>query len=250
MSVVRGAADAVGVPLARAGCSAHGAAVRSLPEVLSEHLRTRRRIELTGNDAIVCSVLIPLVPLAGGAASSVNGNTSGNSSGNASGKASAIVPADDDFDVVYTLRSEDLPSHKGQVAFPGGKRDGLEGSLDTALRESAEEIGIVPADVRIVGALDDVSTMAGRYIITPWVGLLPADCTFRPEPGEVADIFHVRLSALGDPRFQSSTKKHWGGNAYEVPIITAGRHEIWGATHEITRNFLDAVGAARRLAAR
>jgi ADP-ribose pyrophosphatase YjhB (NUDIX family) len=152
--------------------------------------------------------------------------------------------------VVYTLRSEDLPSHKGQVAFPGGKRDGPEGSLEAALRESAEEIGIVPADVRIVGALDDVSTMAGRYIITPWVGLLPPGCEFRAEPGEVADIFHVRLSALGDARYQGSTQKHWGGNAYEVPVITAGRHEIWGATHEITRNFLEAVEEARRRSGR
>jgi 8-oxo-dGTP pyrophosphatase MutT (NUDIX family) len=203
----------------------HLALVPSLPDVLADHLRTRRRLELGGEDAIVCAVLIPLVPIA----AVTNG-----------------APADDDFDVVYTLRSEDLPSHKGQVAFPGGKRDGCEGSLETALRESAEEIGIVPADVRIVGALDDVSTMAGRFVITPWVGLLPASCTFRAEPGEVADIFNVRLSDLADPRYQASTKKHWGGNAYEVPIITAGRHEIWGATHEITLNFLQAVEEARR----
>jgi 8-oxo-dGTP pyrophosphatase MutT (NUDIX family) len=210
----------------------HLAFVPSLPDVLAEHLRRRRRLEMSGKDAILCAVLIPLLPVAGGTAA-------------ANGVGPAML-SDDEFDVVYTLRSEDLPSHKGQVAFPGGKRDGIEGSLEAALRESAEEIGIVPADVRIVGALDDVSTMAGRYIITPWVGLLPPACEFRAEPGEVADIFHVRLSALGDARYQGSTKKHWGGNAYEVPVITAGKHEIWGATHEITRNFLEAVEQARR----
>jgi 8-oxo-dGTP pyrophosphatase MutT (NUDIX family) len=215
--------------LARAPRAGHVAAVPSLPDVLCEHLRTRRRIELDGEGAIVCSVLIPLVPVV----ATSSGRTPPGSD-------------DDEFDVVYTLRSQDLPSHKGQVAFPGGKRDGLEESLETALRESAEEIGIVPSDVRIVGAIDDVSTMAGRFIITPWIGLLPPDCTFRAEPGEVDDIFQVRLSALGDPRYQATTKKHWGGNAFDVPIITAGRHEIWGATHEITRNFLDVVAAARR----
>jgi 8-oxo-dGTP pyrophosphatase MutT (NUDIX family) len=214
----------------------HLALVPSLPDLLADHLRKRRRLELGGEDAIVCAVLIPLLPVALGAGAR-----------NGASPAAAVAV---DFDVVYTLRSEDLPSHKGQVAFPGGKRDGLEESLETALRESAEEIGIVPADVRIVGALDDVSTMAGRYVITPWVGLLPASCTFRAEPGEVADIFHVRLSDLGDPRYQASTKKHWGGNAYEVPIITAGRHEIWGATHEITLNFLQAVEEARRRSSR
>jgi 8-oxo-dGTP pyrophosphatase MutT (NUDIX family) len=211
---------------------AHLAAVPGFPDVLREHLRTRQRLELSGPDAIVCAVLIPLLPVDPPAGISVNGASPGF--------------AHEDFDVVYTLRSEHLPSHKGQVAFPGGKRDGLEESLQTALRESEEEIGIVPADVRILGPIDDVSTMAGRFIITPWVGLLPADCAFRPEPGEVADIFQVRLSALAEPRYQASTKKHWGGNAYDVPIITAGRHEIWGATHEITLNFLQVIDEARR----
>lgn len=195
----------------------------TLPEFLADHLRGRRRLEIDSTGAIVCAVLIPLMPVP-------NGTAAGR---------------DEDYDVVYTLRSEHLPSHKGQVAFPGGKRHGIEESIETALRESEEEVGIVPADVRIVGALDDVSTMAGQYVITPWVGVLPAAYTFQPDPQEVADIFHVRLSALGAPEHQSSTKKSWGGNAYDVPIITAGRHEIWGATHEITRNFLAAIREAR-----
>jgi 8-oxo-dGTP pyrophosphatase MutT (NUDIX family) len=210
--------------LARAPGAAHLGRVPSLPESLADHLRERRRVEIDSTRAIVCAVLIPLVPVP-------NGSAPGH---------------DDDYEVVYTLRSEHLPSHKGQVAFPGGKRHGIEESIETALRESKEEVGIVPADVRIVGALDDVSTMAGQYVITPWVGVLPAAYAFQADPREVADIFHVRLSALGDPRYQSSTKKSWGGNAYDVPIITAGRHEIWGATHEITRNFLAAIGEALR----
>jgi 8-oxo-dGTP pyrophosphatase MutT (NUDIX family) len=212
----------------------HVAVVSSLLEVLADHLGTRTRAELAGKDAIVCAVLIALMPVSNGRPPT----------------AGADAADLDDFDVVYTLRSEHLPSHKGQVAFPGGKRDGLEESLQTALRESAEEVGIAPSDVHIVGALDDVSTMAGQFIITPWVGVLPADYAFRPDPSEVADVFFVRLSALGDPRYHASAKKHWGGNSYDVPIITAGRHEIWGATHEITKNFLEVVEEARRLEAR
>ena len=99
----------------------------------------------------------------------------------------------------------------------------------------------------MVGCLDDVSTMAGQYVITPWVGVLPPDYAFRADPREVADIFTVRLSRLGDPRHHAQTTKQWGGNDYEIPVITAGRHEIWGATHEITRNFLELVAEARRL---
>lgn len=176
-------------------------------------------------DAIACAVLIPLVPLL------------------------SAPPREgiDDYDVVYTLRSQHLPSHRGQVAFPGGKCHGGEGLLEAALRESAEEIGIEPSDVTVVGCLDDVSTMAGQFVITPWVGLLPSGYAFRANPHEVDDIFTVRLSALGDPRHHAQTRKQWGGNDYELPVITAGRHEIWGATHQITRNFLELVAEAERL---
>lgn len=199
-----------------------------LPDRLASHLRSRRRASLSQRDAIACAVLIPLVPVAGEGPQGSRGAESG-----------------DDYDVVYTLRSEHLPNHKGQVAFPGGKRSGHEELLDTALRESSEEVGIAPADVEVVGCLDDVSTMAGQYIITPWVGLLPHGYTFQANPHEVADIFSVRLSALLDPRHHAQATRSWGGNDYELPVITAGRHEIWGATLQITRNFLDLVAKAR-----
>lgn len=197
-----------------------------LPDRLSRHLQGRERLVMQQHSAIPCAVLIPLLPL------------------DCDGAALATLR---DYDVVYTLRTEHLPNHKGQVAFPGGKRSGAEELLETALRESAEEIGIHPHDVQVLGCLDDVSTMAGQYVITPWVGLLPAAYPFCANPREVADIFSVPLSALGDPRHHGQTRRQWGGNDYEVSVITAGRHEIWGATHQITRNFLELVERARRL---
>jgi 8-oxo-dGTP pyrophosphatase MutT (NUDIX family) len=182
----------------------------TLPQQLAEHLRRRRRRELTAPDAIPCAVLIPL------------------------------VPSDDDFDVVYTLRTDHLPSHKGQVAFPGGKLcSDDEGLVACALRESSEEIGIEPTDVQVIGCLDDVYTMATQYVITPWVGLLPERYGFRANPYEVADIFHVPLRALRDPRHHAQQVRQWGGNDYDISVITAGRHEIWGATHSITMNLLE-----------
>lgn len=192
----------------------------SLPRLLAGHLGARERVVLPGRDAIACAVLIALLP------ATVRGARSG-------------------WEVLYTLRSEDLPNHKGQVAFPGGKRSGTEDLVTTALRESREEVGIDPADVEVIGSLDDVGTMAGQYVITPWVGVLPAGYRFRANPREVADIFTVDLDALGDPRHHERTTRHWGGNAYDLPAITAGRHEIWGATHQITLNLLETVAAAR-----
>lgn len=191
-----------------------------LPRRLAHHLGARDRVVLPGDRAIVCAVLIPLVPVAGRAGNGV-----------------------DDWEVVYTLRSEHLPSHKGQVAFPGGKRHGDETLVDTALRESAEEVGIRPGEVDVIGCLDDVGTMAGQYVITPWIGVLPPNCRLEANPHEVADIFTVGLGALRDPRHHAQTTRSWGGNSYDLPAITAGRHEIWGATHQITLNFLDVLAS-------
>lgn len=218
----RGRARPATARLAHAKRPDHDAWVEDLPRSLSDYLGRRERLAIRDREAIACAVLIPLVPL----------------------------PGDGDYDVVYTLRSEHLPNHKGQVAFPGGKRSGGEELLETALRESSEEVGIRASDVKVLGCLDDVSTMAGQYVITPWVGLLPPAYVFQANPNEVADIFSVRLSALDDPRYQAHTTKQWGGNDYEISVITAGRHEIWGATHQITRNFLERVGEIRRPPAR
>ena len=88
--------------------------------------------------------------------------------------------------------------------------------------------------------------MAGQFVITPWVGLLPPGARFEANPHEVADIFTVRLTQLGDTRHHNRTTKTWGGNSYELPVITAGRHEIWGATHQITLNFLGVVDEVTR----
>ena len=78
----------------------------------------------------------------------------------------AILPSEHGYEVLYTLRSQELPSHKGQVAFPGGKHSEEDNSLlVTALREAEEEVGISPGDVEVLGSLDDVYTMATDYVI-------------------------------------------------------------------------------------
>jgi len=186
------------------------------PIRLRDHLQSRQRIALSAPEAVPCAVLLPL------------------------------IHADSGFDLIYTLRTDHLPSHKGQVAFPGGKRAAGETSVEAALRESAEEIGIDPGDVQILGCLDDVFTMATQFVITPWVGLLPGGTSFRPNPYEVADVFPVALRDLRDPRYRASATKQWGGNDYEITVINAGRHEIWGATLTITMNFLDSIAELER----
>jgi 8-oxo-dGTP pyrophosphatase MutT (NUDIX family) len=131
------------------------------------------------------------------------------------------------------------------VAFPGGRFHPAEDPdlAATALREAHEEIGLAPADVRILGPLDDIETIATRFVITPFVGVVPHPYPWQPSPEEVDAIFTVALRALAAPG--ASRRELWEFDGRRVPIDTfpVDGHVIWGATQRITRNLLDVLGA-------
>ena len=157
--------------------------------------------------------------------------------------AAVLVPllaVDGEPSLLFTRRSAALPHHQGQVAFPGGRRHPDEDPdlLTTALREAHEEIGLTPADVRLLGALDDIETVSTRFLITPFVGVVPWPYPFRPCPREVDAIFTVPLRVLQAPG--AERRELWDFGGREVPIDTypVDGHVIWGATQRITRNLL------------
>ena len=93
-----------------------------------------------------------------------------------------------------------MPTHRGEIAFPGGKRDPGDPTLvAAALREAQEEIGLPPETVDVVAELDSLSTVASQFTITPFVGLLAAPPVLRPDPREVDLAFAVPISELLDP---------------------------------------------------
>jgi 8-oxo-dGTP pyrophosphatase MutT (NUDIX family) len=193
----------------------HAVDLQSLRRILAE----RERVALPDGDAVRCAVLVPLIPAA------------------------------DAYRVLYTRRTEHLPDHRGQVAFPGGKHAPSDPALlDTALREADEEVGIDPQSVEVLGRLDDVTTLAERYVVTPFVGVLQPEIQFRPNPAEVADVFTVSLKELADPDFQGTQPRTWDGMIYEVDVIMAGTHNIWGLTLRITQNLLECIDLARTTA--
>jgi 8-oxo-dGTP pyrophosphatase MutT (NUDIX family) len=148
-------------------------------------------------------------------------------------------------EVLYTLRRDDLPHHGGQVSFPGGRRAPEDSALlDTALRETWEEVGIDPGDVKVLGCLDDVTTISKTFVITPFVGLIPADYRFRPNRSEVADLFTVTLAHLMNERHHRIEAREFRGEELQVEAITTGHHSIWGATHRITLNLIEVLGEA------
>ena len=147
---------------------AHGC--RDIFAALARELSARDRIVLAPADQTPAAVLVPLLEVEGA------------------------------LHVLFTRRAASLPHHQGQVAFPGGSRDAGDADAEaTALREAHEEIGLRPADVRVLGRLDDIETVASRFLITPVVGVVPHPYPWRPCAREVDTIFTVPLHDLLAP---------------------------------------------------
>ncbi len=143
--------------------------------------------------------------------------------------------------LLFTRRAEKLLSHQGQVSFPGGACEADEATPEqTALREAEEEIGLRPADVRLLGRLNPMITISS-YRVTPVVGVLAWPCVFRVHASEVARVFTIPLLWLADP-----------GHRWEFPFPGQARSLIvyhpfdgellWGATARMTVDFLNMLG--------
>jgi 8-oxo-dGTP pyrophosphatase MutT (NUDIX family) len=143
--------------------------------------------------------------------------------------------------VLFTKRTEHLHHHRGEISFPGGVRHPEDrDALETALRETREEVGIAPADVEILGALDDFYSIHD-YLVTPYVGLLPADPRFRTNAGEIERLIEVPLAHLLRPEIFRAEDWSWRGRTQPVYFYTYGNDEIWGLTAAILKQFLDIV---------
>jgi 8-oxo-dGTP pyrophosphatase MutT (NUDIX family) len=140
--------------------------------------------------------------------------------------------------VVLTRRRADLKRHAGEISFPGGRRDDVDPDLAaTALREAEEEIGLPPADVRLLGQLPATSTFATNYVIHPFVGLIPQGVAWRLSPREVDAVLELPLQALRDGR--TRTKLERRGIAFETDAYVVDEHLIWGATARILQDLLE-----------
>lgn len=143
--------------------------------------------------------------------------------------------------VLLTRRCDDLPSHGGQVAFPGGKIDPRDATpLAAALREAEEEVGLAPDHVELAGYLDLYRTGSG-YAIVPAVALVDPAAALRPDPSEVAAIFEVPLGFLMEAANHQRHSRMWRGFQRQYYAMPYGEHYIWGATAGILRNLYDRV---------
>jgi 8-oxo-dGTP pyrophosphatase MutT (NUDIX family) len=141
--------------------------------------------------------------------------------------------------VVLTRRASHLPSHQGEVAFPGGKIHEGETAEAGALREACEEVGIHPADVDVVGPLEELATVAGRFALAPFVGILPGRPVLVPDPGEVARAFDVSVAELLDADVYH--EERWeipGMGERPMHFFDVAGETVWGATARILYDLL------------
>ena len=132
--------------------------------------------------------------------------------------------------VPLTVRASGLARHAGQISLPGGAIDPGETLADTALREAAEEIGVDPAPVRVLGELTPVHVIVSGFTLHPIVGVTDARPAFVPAPGEVAEVLEVSLDDLRDAsRIRRGTRIR-EGVAIEYPYFDLLGHQVWGAT--------------------
>lgn len=130
--------------------------------------------------------------------------------------------------------------HSGQVAFPGGKCDPGDSSAEAAaLRETHEELGISPTDVKIIGRLNDFLTIS-NYQVTPVVGIIPWPYSLQPSPDEVSRVFTVPLTWLSNPENMVISDREIPefGKASVIYFKEYDNEILWGVSAKITLEFL------------
>jgi 8-oxo-dGTP pyrophosphatase MutT (NUDIX family) len=160
--------------------------------------------------------------------------------------AAVLVPIVDrrEPSVLLTLRTADLASHAGQVAFPGGKIDPSDVSpVAAALREAHEEIGLSPRLIEPLGYLDLYLTFSG-FRILPTVARVKPDFSLTINPSEVVETFEVPLEFLMTPANHQRKTRDWKGIARDYYAMPFGDRYIWGITAGILRNLYERVYGA------
>jgi 8-oxo-dGTP pyrophosphatase MutT (NUDIX family) len=146
-----------------------------------------------------------------------------------------------EYHVLFTKRTEQMNHHRGQISFPGGVCNHEDcDTLQTALRETWEEVGIAPGDVEVLGKLDDFYSIH-NYLVTPYVGVFPAAYHLRPNAAEIERAIEAPLSHLLRPDI--FRVEDWTSKGYRHPIYFYSYQgdEIWGMTAAILKQFLDIV---------
>ena len=155
-----------------------------------------------------------------------------------------LYPKDGEYCVLLNRRTDQVEHHKGEISFPGGSKDANDATLlDTALRETYEEMGIRPEDVEVLGQVDDTPTTT-NFLITTTVGTIPYPYDFNPSELEVAEVLEVPLTALMDDETRRDEVRIVDDELDHVPSYVYKGHLIFGATARVLSRFLELLETA------
>lgn len=161
-------------------------------------------------------------------------------------RAAVLVPVYETVEgphFVLTKRSERVPTHKGQISFPGGGFQADDADLcATALREAEEEIGLQRSDVTVIGVLDDTVTAASAHVVRPFVGFVPHPYPFRLDSFEIERLVHLPLRPLLEPSCFREEIWERDGRPHSVYFYDHGGWTIWGLTARILKQFIEVIG--------
>ena len=136
-------------------------------------------------------------------------------------------------EAILTRRSQEMTNHRGEISFPGGRLDAGETVVDAALRETHEEIGLLPSDARVVGELNGMATVVSNSHIVPIVARYASAPNFRAVNSEVDRVFSVPLLELTQK--DTYSQEHWvfSDREFQINFFYLDDETIWGATARI-----------------
>jgi 8-oxo-dGTP pyrophosphatase MutT (NUDIX family) len=159
-------------------------------------------------------------------------------------EAAVLMPVmkwENEYCFLLTLRTEEVQTHKGQISFPGGMREGTEDLVKTALRETFEEVGIEEDRIEVLGRFHDYVSIHG-FRVTPFAGFLHEPFSIRAQVTEVAEVLKVPFSIFADPARLRIEKSPYPNESH-VYFYSYGEHQIWGLTARIIKDFMDALNS-------
>ena len=145
---------------------------------------------------------------------------------------------------LLTRRTEEVQTHKGQISFPGGMREGNEALIKTALRETFEEVGIQEGQIETLGRFHDYISIHG-YRVTPFAGFIERPFTTVPQVHEVAEVLQVPFRIFLEPERLRIEKRITKDGEEDVYFYSYGTHQIWGLTARIIRDFMEALSLSQ-----
>lgn len=159
-----------------------------------------------------------------------------------------IIERDEKLHVLLTKRSENLRHHPGQISFPGGRQEASDKNLiETALRETEEEVGINQSSITVLGKLELQPTISG-FMVQPIVGIVQNDIKLTLDENEVSEAFEAPLDFILNPTNWKKSYREFNGQTYPVYSILYQEKNIWGVTTQILVNFAKLLGTYQSLA--